>query len=325
MKENSKTKFGTTHINMIDAVVVFVFAVANLSTTQSLRAWEDLMLVLKSNLQSIRNLQSIAQQNITGYSSQKRSAKSALVEMSAAIMRSVYSFGVKENNLVLAAQMFVSRSDLKGKKYNNLVTYMQGIINIVTPLVPQLTANYNITTQLMEQWQEAVDLLKGLLAGPDNAESNRKSINQDIQQLLHSSMLLLINQADGMVLNFLNNPATVNYYNTYRANRKLKPFGHVPTQLRATTVDDLNQPVECNISIEGTDISGKTVNGYANLSAIPFGEHRVIITTLGDQPQTHTFGPIRFFKGHSLSITFNVQQGFAVPLPQEDTEAANAE
>jgi hypothetical protein len=309
MKKTSQTtRFGTTHINMIEAIVAFVFAQANILTTKSIQAWFDLMSVTQSNLESILNLMGIAQRNITGSAAQKKNAKDALIEISAAIMRSVYSFGVKTSNENLIKQMFVSRSDLQAKKYTDLVAYMQDIINIVTPLIPDLSA-YNINDALINQWQAANDLLNSLLASAKNAKSNRVATNKALQELLRSTIVLLTDQADGMALNFANNPDTLNYYNTYRANRKLNP-NRVPTQLRATTVNDSGMPIESTIAIENTTISATTdAKGYALLTDLPFGNQNVIITVNG---VSKSFA-IRFKKGQSHSQTFNVEQPFNIP------------
>src|SRR5437868_6527129 len=112
MKNNSKSKFGITTIKMLRSLVDFVFAAANIATTQSLKAWLNLMTTIKSNLQSVDNLKVIAKETITGYAAQKRSAKKALVEMSAAIMRSAYSYALQTKNDVLAKSMLTTRSQL---------------------------------------------------------------------------------------------------------------------------------------------------------------------------------------------------------------------
>ena len=317
MKDNSKSKFGVATVKMLRSLIAFVFAAANIGTTQSMKAWLAIMNIIKSNLQSIDNLKVIAKETITGYASQKRAAKKTLVEMSAAIMHSVYSYALNKKDKFLVDAMFTSRNQLSRMSFEDIVPYIQGKIDIVTPLVPALTADYNITAALVQQWQQSCTLLKDTLAHVNDAIVNRKGINEQIQQLLRSCVELLTEQADGMALNFKNNPATLNYYNDYINYRKLKPV-HSSSQIRVTVFNGAKPLGNAIVTVNGTDISNVTDdNGYCLLDHVPFTKPKQKASTkvtVTNDTLTKSFGDFRIKKGKSLSV--NLDMALDVQLTQ---------
>jgi hypothetical protein len=86
--------------------------------------------------------------------------------------------------------------------------------------------------------------------------------------------------------------------------------GHISTQLRATVVDELNQPIfNALVYIDGTDRKAATdASGYCLINEIPFGQHTVTVVTGSN---TRTFGPFDFKKGQSLSKQFVTVPAFA--------------
>lgn len=312
MKQNSKTKFGRVHIEMLRAVVGFALSATNLAITSSIAAWLALVNRQRDNLTAIDNLEQIKQQPIKGVAAQKKALKAADVELSYAIFSAVRAYALSINNLDLAAQFELTRSAMEKMSYEDFVQRIQGAIETVTPLVPSL-AGWSITPATMTLWTNQTTALANILSGPKNKRAYIKTINENIQEILHQCMYLFHNEMDRAIYNFVT-AGQRNYYNEYRNNRKLYPNGHVPTQLRLHLVNDVNEPVNGLAAVEGTDKSGNTVNGYINLSDIPFGYHNVLVTIDGN---TRTYGPFRFFKGQSLSLTLNAEQGFVVPEAEE--------
>ncbi len=319
MKDTAKTHFGTTSTGMLRSVVVFVFASANNAITQSMLAWAALMQTLKVNLQTIDTVKADIATSITGLAKQKQKARKELAKISAPIMRSVYAYSIKVNDQGLAEKMLVTRSSLLRMKFENLVALTQNAITIITPLIPKLT-DYNITANLVQQWQASNTALKDILSSANNGIAHRKSKNEEIQKLIRDSVQILTEQADGMALNFLNNPATINYYNEYRANRKLKP-NHVSTQLRATVFNGESPVANAIVALTNTTFKGVTdANGYCLLDGLPYTK------TKKNEPLTQTvtvtvdtiskeFAPFRFKKGKSITRRFDMQ-AFIVPASQ---------
>jgi hypothetical protein len=224
-------------------------------------------------------------------------------------MRAVYSYAVDNNLDVLAAQMKTTPSALKRMAYDNLVANVQQAINAVQPLIGQLD-QYNVTQGTVDAWQAALQQLISVLSSPNNAIAHRKATNQQWQVIMRESMLLIHNQADTLASQYSEtNPA---YYSEYRANRKLKPAGHISTQLRATVVNELDQPIaNAAVYIDGTDLKVATdASGYGLISDIPFGWHTVTVIT---GTNSRTFGPFDFKKGQSLTKKFVTVPAFSTP------------
>jgi len=302
----------STHENMIRAVVEFALSAANIATTTLVAAFLVVINALKANITAIDALRAAIAQSITGYAAQKKALKIALVEMSTTIMKAAYAYAVANGDTVLAAQMKTSRSKMKSMKYVDLITYVGGAIDLVTPLVASL-ADYGVTPAMVTLWGTAKSQLEGVLSDPRNAKANRVAVNKEIQNTLRDCMLLLVDQADQLALMFKN--INENYYNQYLANRKLIPHT-LHTQARIHIMDELNQPIwGAQITIDGTELTGTTDNtGYCLITKIPFGWHSVTVTT---GTNTRTFGPFEFKLGHSLSLHFITAPSFGTVTKTE--------
>jgi hypothetical protein len=295
-------RVNSTHENMIRAVVAFALSAANIAITTSVAAFLAIINALQSNITTIDTLRALIAAPIKGYAAQKKALKMGLVELTATAMKATYAYSVATGNLVLAAQMKGGRGIINKKKYVDVVTFTQGIIDIITPLVADL-ADYGITAGTITAMQDMHDQLEAVLANPKNAIANREAVNKSIQNVLRQSMQLITEQADAVAWQFIEND--LQYYNDYRANRKLNP-NHLSTQLRAHVENELGQPIPGAIvrvdDQEGKKLVGITdLNGYTLVAHIPFGSHTVTVTT---GKNSRVYGPYDFKKGHSLTKHF---------------------
>ncbi len=305
---NTKSVFTPSHERMLNGLVAWALSTGMIAITSSIAGFLALINLLKTNLQTLANLHSIVQQSITGYASQKKAAKKALVVMTNSFMRATYSYAMKNNLSVLASQMSTSRSKLNGMTYQNLVTFAQGVINIISPIATAGTlADYGIAAADVIVWQNLCNKLNTFNTTPRNAIVNREASNTDIQDLLRECMVILSNQCDELIYQFQSSNLT--YFNAYWSNRKLDAHS-VSTQLRSHCADELGQPIKnAEIKISGTDLVGITDDaGYSLISGIPFGSHSVTIIT---GTNSKTFGPFDFKKGQSLTQHFTVAPAFA--------------
>jgi len=311
----SKTRFNMAHENMLWAVVMFATSPTNVLITQSVAAFNSMILSLQSNLNTVDTLRYVVDMPITGYAAQKKASKAALVTVSVQIMRATYSYAVINNNPVLAAQMDVAPSDLNQMSYLQLVQFVGGAIQIVSPLATAGTlATVNVTAAKVTAWQTLLTALQNILSNPKNAIANRVALNKNIYSLLRDCMFKLTNEGDTLIYQF--QQTNLNYFNTYWSNRKLNTH-HVPTQLRAHVMDDLSQPVsKATVSIQGTQVTGMTDDsGYCFLDGFGFGDFSVTVTT---QAGSYVFGPFDFKKGESLTLHFTVAN-FVQPVNASKT------
>src|SRR6185369_8598451 len=110
---------------MIRAVVGFCQSLTNAPITTTVPAFESLITgVLQTSLATISILRALIAQPITGYASQKKQLKEALVVMMATMMKAVYAYAVAVGNNVLAGQMKTSRSKLRKMNYEQFVMFV---------------------------------------------------------------------------------------------------------------------------------------------------------------------------------------------------------
>jgi hypothetical protein len=295
-------KVNSTHENMIRAVVAFALAAANIAITTSVAAFLTIINALKANITTIDTLRALIATPIKGYAAQKKALKTALVELTVTAMKATYAYAVANQNWVLAAQMKGSRGVVNRMKYVDLVTFSQAIIDLINPLVADL-ADYGITAGTITAMQNVHDQLEGVISNPKNAIANHEAVNKSIQEVLRQCLQLLTDQADAVAFQFIEN--NVQYYNNYRANRKLNPH-YLSTQLRAHVQDELDQPIiGAVISVDTVDgnkhIGITNQKGYALVSHIPFGSWSVTVTV---GKVSKVYGPYHFKKGHSLTVHF---------------------
>lgn len=302
IKPQSKARFGKNQIDMLRSVIVFTQSVSNTHITQSIPAFAATMAEIKSNMAAIDSLSQIISRNITGFAYQKQNLRKALINTSNAIMQSAYSYAVRTNDAVLAGILSTTPSKMRNMSSRNFISFVQGAIDNIKPIVNNLS-DYGITTSVLTQWQQSIDNFKSIIPDPNNAIVNRKGAIEEKQIILRQTMLILYHQADAIAQQFRSSQSQ--YYAGYIAARKLKPVGHVSTQLRATVQNELGQPIaNAEIQISDTDLKAiSNEKGYASVSHIPFGSHNVTIIN-GDRSKT--FGPFRFKKGQSQTHHFTV-------------------
>jgi len=310
----------STHENMIRAVIGLTLSAANMATTALVVAFLAVMNALKANIDSVDLLRASIAQSSKGYAAQKKALKIALSAMSATIMKAAYAYAIANDDDVLAAKMKISRSKLKEMKYVDLITFVGGAIDLVTPLIASL-ADYGVTPVMLTNWTTLKDQLEDVISNPQNALANREAVNKDIQNTLRECMLLLVDQADQLAWQFIN--LDLNYYNQYLANRKLHPH-HFSTQLKATVVDELGQPIlGATVSVDGTGRTGVTdEHGYVNVNHVPFGIRSVTVTV---GTISRTYGPFRFKKGHAIINKFESAPEWATPPVTTASETTTTE
>jgi hypothetical protein len=187
------------------------------------------------------------------------------------------------------------------------VLYIQQAITNILPFAGSLEP-YGVNPAMMGTWQTQLTDLTNSLTSVRNAITNRKALNEQIQVWVANCMNVLINQSDPLVNSIKETQPA--YWMGYHNNRELVHTGHISTQLRATVVDELNQPItNALVYIDGTDRKAATdAFGYCLINDIPFGQRTVTVVT---GVNSRTFGPFDFKKGQSLTKQFITLPAFA--------------
>jgi hypothetical protein len=226
---------------MMSAVVNFCLQNANLAITQSIAAFFVLINLIKTNLEAVINLQGQINSTPNGIANQKAVIKNSLIQTSTLIMQTVFSFAVKNGLNELQSKMRITPSMLKKMKDNTLTGTVEGAIASVTAVLPQLTT-YNITQDVVDLWMETLVSFKSIVSNPKVAHDGVDALRNRVQDYLRANMILLYNEADTIAVQFKNNPATINYFRSYRKARKLIPLVK-HTKLRVLVTTPMGTPV----------------------------------------------------------------------------------
>lgn len=320
-KITNKSRFNRIHLEMIRAIVSFALVIAdNIPITNSIPAWKAIIDRIKATLAELDNLIEQKSLSLKGYSQQKRVLKVSLVETTTWIMNAVYNYALSINDEVLAEKMLTSKSKVERMSYEDIVPFAQAAIDEVTPLIPSL-ANFDVTQQMVDDWQDNTTDLLNVLATVKNYYSNRRTINKNIQTKLRECMIALYKECDTFITSF--KAGTPDYYNDYWANRKLKPLTE-HTKFKVTVTDELNQPVfDVKIEQDGTDnMTATNIHGEATLQVKVHegsGQQPVYSFTITSGTQAIPSGNIEIKLGTTVSRSYIVQpNGFIIPAPVEE-------
>jgi hypothetical protein len=130
IKQNAQ--FNSSHQNMMSAVTDFCLT-KNGAVTETIPAFEDIINIIKTNLEAAIVLEGKVYSPVTGVAVEKRKTKTSLAETSMTIMQTTYAYakknGMKEE---LAAKMRISSSKLIRMKDSVFTGTVAGAIKAVT-------------------------------------------------------------------------------------------------------------------------------------------------------------------------------------------------
>lgn len=309
IKTTTKSRFGRIHIAMIRAIVNFAMSPANLTVTDLIPGFKALINRLQDNLMIIDDLQALAALPITGWAAQKDALRKVVGDVTYSMMSATKSYAMDNNDPVLANQMTITRGDLEKMSIQDFMSTVTAAINIITPLTAALE-DWGITPTGVSGWTTTKTALQGMIANPKAAITYRKTIHENIQQMIIQCLNCLNLQCDPFVYSLQS--ASTTYFTTWFNNRKLYPNGRVITRLRAIVENELNEPIEgATVMVLDMDVPFTTnVNGECTVDHVPFGNHSVVIINGGINK---TFGPYRFKKGQSHTIHFTMSPSFVSP------------
>jgi hypothetical protein len=309
-------KYGTKYLNMIRAILAFALSDANIAITNSLLPFKKGIQFIKDTLTQIDSLQADAQKVITGYAQQKNTLRKAAANATYIISKSVFAFAVNTRNDLLQKAMLFKVKDLDQMKAVFFISKIQAAIDAVDPIVGQLV-DYNITPEMIANWQKALDDYKAILASPRTAIALRKTLNDQIQGLIGQLVHYLGDIMDPLALNLgEQNPQ---YLQNWNNARRLITDGLQHTKLKVLCVNDVNEGVH-NVMVtqDGTQNTATTnIKGQCTLFITPEGTYTFTITS---GSKSISSGPIAIKKGETVTRKFVVQQsGLIVPAPVNET------
>lgn len=305
-------KYSAAQLEMLDRVVRFAFNPDYISITNSVPALAAALTSLAGIVTSVYAMLADYELVITGIAEQKRLTRISLANVTYSIVKPVQAYAKATNNSVLANEMKTSLSALKKIGYVSLINKINGWINIVSPLVPALSA-YGVDAALFNQWLTKRDALKDLLGAPKAAIDEHTLLGTKIETTMKQAMTITKEQIDDLVAVLMQTQPS--YYNRYRRTRRISSPATRHTKLRAEVTDELGQPVfDATITVNELKKDDRTfdavsettdLNGSAEISTFEPGIRTV--TVQGPGIISKTFGPYQFHPGKVISQSFIIQ------------------
>ena len=309
--------FRLMHYIMLQAVVSFALAIDNVGITDSIPAFRVIINKLKAKLALIAPLMEFNSRSLKYFANRRKALKQSISQNGNIIMSAVYNYAVSISDGNLQELMKSSKSGLFRLKYDPLVSRMNDVINIITPLLPQL-ATFDVTPEQLDALK--ADVLEMASISPKNIYSTRSANKKEIQKLLRECMTIIYNESDKQAQSFQkqNQP----YYDAYLFNRKLYPNTR-HTKFKVHVTDELNQPIaEVNVlQNETTNSSNTDINGDATVYIkVEDGKKPIYNFTISKGTQSKETGLIQIKKGETISQNIIMQPtGFIIPAPVSET------
>lgn len=322
----NKNGFKNMYLNMLRALVDFMFNALNIGVTNSITPFKNGATIIKNDIAFINDLRTQAKAVIKGIAAQKRSLRTAVTSLTYSTMKSVFAFAVITGNEQLMAAMNITKRHLNRMKMAPFMDFVQAAIDTITPLLGSLT-DYNVTQQTIDNWQDILDQLENIDAAPTNAIKHRKMLNDQAADLLNQTLTYLRDVMDPLSLNF---EETQNaYFREYLNNRRLTNIS-VHTKFKITLTNELNQP-QVNVQLIQNGTANKTftgINGQASLIVkVNEGPNAqpIYYFSIGTGPTAIQTGPVEIKRGHTTTRSYVIQpDGFIIPAPQNEPSPENA-
>jgi hypothetical protein len=190
------------------------------------------------------------------------------------------------------------------------------------PLLPQI-ADTGTTQQTLDSITLAKDTFYAVATSPRDAKVVRRQLTETIVAILKDAMNMTTRTLDHTAIRFKAMGKT-EYYQQYKAARKLQPYGNTHTRADVTvTMGDSGVIMDALVQIEGTSLKKFTdKDGKCTISPTPVGKRKLIVTAPGF-PNPVITQEYTFRRGKATRITVNMTE-FNIPAPQENKEKANA-
>lgn len=312
------------YLNMVNTLIDFALAPANVAVTNLIVPFKNGMVSVKDNYNSIINLRNQAKEVITNFAAEKKALRKKVIDATYTICKSVYAYGITTGNQQVISAMKITKRRLNGLKEQTLINTANAAIEAVNGIIDAL-APYQVTPQVVEEWQNDVNSYLNILAAPRSAIVRRKSLNTQADELLDATVTLIQNVLDPLALNYiqLNNA----YFLQYRGSRRLIGSSR-HTRFVVNCSDDAGNPVYgVIITQNGTNNNAVTdINGQAIVFIdVAHGQNPVYSFTIASGSQQQQSGNIQILKGHTVTRSYTVQpSGFVIPAFEPQPSSQNA-
>ncbi|MBI3502976.1 MAG: carboxypeptidase regulatory-like domain-containing protein [Bacteroidetes bacterium] len=286
-------------LDMFRAVSLHASTYQNI--TNSISAFANGINALNAKIASIEQTSGEQAQALTGAAKDKSAFRTTLIDMTYASITPVKAFALANNNQTLAAQMKYSPSDLKRIQDDQIGQIAQNLLNIVTPLLPQLSA-YGITQATLNSWQGAINNYMPSIEKPRNAIAHRTTLTTDLSDLFTEANTILKNTLDATSITFKTSAS--DYYRDYKKAREIIDTGKGHTRIKGKCTHALTGSAIYNVKVRVNEQAIETNSDVDGLYEQHLKPATVTCTISADGFQTQTTPPFAVDRGATLTKDF---------------------
>jgi hypothetical protein len=237
------------------------YMTANVTILNPLPNYNTNRTAFQNAIAQIRTSSEMQNFDKTGIAENKNEWKKALVTFAADSARKLTAYAKFTNNQILLSEINYSESDLKRRPDTNLQDAVQGIYDRAQPIVAALET-YGITADTQTALLNAINAFNTAIPKPRLGITEKKQSTTQLAALFKTADTALENIDTAVEIVRL---TQVNFYNGYKAARKLVLTGSKSISLKGIVTDaSTGEPlksVTLKFSKNGTSAKLKPLNG----------------------------------------------------------------
>lgn len=254
------------------------FLVKNESLTKDLPEFGTTITGFRNTLGRIKIIDGQQKNVITGVTKNKRDVKKALITLAAENSVKVFAFAKVSNNKPLMDEVNFSMSDLARMTDVAFRTHADELNKKMVALLESL-GKYGITADTQKKYEEALAEYENTLVKPRIGIAEKRGATKELRTLF-TSLDEHLSKLDAIIGIIRYNE--VNFYNGYRAVRRMVNTNGGEVALKATATDIIsNEPLKgalFTLTSNGTVLTKKTADkGSFYIKNMKPGTYKVVI------------------------------------------------
>ncbi len=241
-----------------------------------------------------------------GITIDKADSKKSLCRLATDIASLIFAFASANTNKTLQQEVNFSYSDLLKTKDDILGPRCQNIKDLGTVNLIAL-APYGLTAASLTALQTEINVYQQKVPTPRNSAAQKKTIRENLKNLIKETDSILKNQMDKTVIGF---KATDPFFvSTYKSNRIIIDAGKSVTTLRGSIINEMTNSPIYSAAILIVETSNKTntdASGAFEIKSIPAGLYTVTITASSYKTKTITDVVVKLGQNNLLNSSLQL-------------------
>ena len=173
-------------------------------------------------LAEIKNYRKLTSENKKGITQQKSTQQALVIARAYELSSVLYAMAIKKNDVILAAKVDFTETDLLKKRDDNLVTTCRNIVEFASEHLAELIA-YRVTGDELIALKEEINRFAENLTTGRVSVSEQKAANENMKIVFVQVDALLKKQLDRIVVRY--RKTEPNFYASYQSLRRIVNYG----------------------------------------------------------------------------------------------------